>query len=123
MSITEQGIDAEKKARLFLKKKGMHNIQQIDWLLKYKKKYFIIEVKNRELYEPPPFLGTGLDIRQLNLRREIFLNLKIDTILLVFSGDFIYWQSLFTVLEKTKYFDTKNKIRIYDILKFKKELK
>ena len=119
MSLTTAGIEAERKARKFLRSKGMKNLQQIDWLLKNDGKYYVIEVKQRELFQPPPFLGTGLDISQIELRRQIYDDLGIDTILMVFVKDTIYWQSLFGVLEKTKYKDTRNKIRIYNIKEFK----
>jgi hypothetical protein len=121
MSITNEGIEAEKKARMFLKQKGIHNIQQFDWFVKINNQYFIIEVKSRELFNPPPFYGTGLDHRQLNLRVQVYNDLGIDTILLVFESNTnnVYMQKL-SVLEKTEYFDTKNKIRIYNIEHFEK---
>lgn len=120
MSITTEGIKAEKQARLWLKDKGVYDIQQFDWFIKKNGKYFIVEVKNRELFEPPPFTGTGLDISQLKRRKQIYEDLGIDTYLLVFvkNSNDIYWQRL-SVLEKTKYFDTKNNIRIYNIKEFK----
>lgn len=123
MSITTDGIEAEKKARLFLRNKGLKNIQQLDWLLKKDGKYYAIEVKHRELFEPPPFWGTGLDIRQIKLRKQLYDDLGIDTILMVFVGDIVYWQILFSVLEKTEYFDTRNNIRIYNIDEFKNNKK
>ena len=91
--------------------------------LKLYDKYYIIEVKERELYSPPPFYGTGLDIRQLNLRLQVYNDLGIDTILMVFEKNTnnVYKQKL-SILEKTEYFDTKNKIRIYNIEHFKKSI-
>ena len=121
MGINEQGIEAEKKGRLFLKSKGMHNLQQIDWLFKYNDQYFAAEIKHRELFEPPPFFGTGLDLSQLKLRKQLYEDLGIDTYLIVFVGDTVYSERL-SVLEKGEYFDTKNGIRIYDIKSFKDEL-
>jgi hypothetical protein len=122
VSITIDGITAEKLAREWLIKKKIFNLQQLDWICKYNNKYFIVEVKSRELYKPPPFLGTGLDIRQLKLRNQLFIDLKIDTLLLIFEKDTnnIYYEFL-SKLEKTKYFDTKNKIRIYNIINFRKD--
>ena len=119
MSITEDGILAEKKARNILRKFGYNNIQQIDWIVKSNNKYFVVEVKHRELFKPPPFLGTGLDIKQLQLRTQLFDDLNIDTLLMVFVNDIIY-SAWLSKLEKTEYFDTKNKIRIYNIKYFKK---
>lgn len=122
MSITQDGIDAEKEARLFLNAKGIYDIQQFDWFIKKENKYYIIEVKNRELFKPPPFWGTGLDIAQIKKRIQVFNDLGIDTILLVFEKDTenIYFAYL-SKLEKTIYYDTKNKIRIYNIENFKKD--
>ena len=121
MSITEDGIKAEKQARQWLRSKKIYDLQQIDWIVKRNNKWFIVEVKNRELFKPPPFEGTGLDISQLERRRAIFNDLKMDTLLVVFVADTVYYNWVFTVLEKTEYFDTKNKIRIYNITNFKKE--
>lgn len=121
MSITIEGNEAEAFAREFLKSINITNIQQFDWFIKLNNKYYILEVKSRQLYQPPPFLGTGLDIKQLNLRRQVFNDLGIDTILFVVDkeNNKIYYQSIFNYLEKTKFFDTKNKIRIYNIEHFK----
>ncbi len=114
VGITEQGINAEKLGRTWLKNHGHDNIQQLDWIVKYENKYFIVEVKQRELFKPPPFLGTGLDIRQLKLRKQLFEDLNIDTLLLVFVDNKIYWQWI-SNLEKTKYFNTRNNIRVFNI--------
>lgn len=120
VGINEQGILAEKKAREWLRGKNYYNLQQIDWLVKKNTgEYFIVEAKHRELYEPPPFWGTGLDIKQLKLRTQILKDLNIDTLLLVFTEKNYYYQYL-SILEKTAYIDTKNKIRIYDIEHFNK---
>jgi hypothetical protein len=121
MSLHLEGIEAEKKARLFLKKFGVNNIQQLDWLVKLNDKYFIVEVKERELYSPPPFYGTGLDIRQLNLRLQVYNDLGIDTILIVFEKNTnnVYVQKI-SILEQGEHHDTKNKIRIYKIDNFNK---
>lgn len=122
MSITTEGIEAERKARDWLRKHKIYNLQQIDWLFKYKNKYYIVEVKIKELFQPPPFLGTGLDIKQLELRKQLYNDLNIDTLLLVFDKNInkIYYNYL-SKLEQTEYFDTKNGIRIYKIDNFKTE--
>ena len=123
MSITEQGRVGEKFAREILR--GLFkqkNIQQLDWLVKWDNRtYYIVEVKTRELYKPPPFLGTGLDIRQIKLRTEVFNDLGIDTILFVIVKDDLYVRRLseLEALEKQYKFDTRNKIRIYPIEEFK----
>ena len=124
MGIKEEGIAAEKIARLWLIQKGIINYQQLDWIFKSPKnnKYYCIESKSRELFKLPPFWRTGLDIKQLELRRHLLEDLKIDTILLVFEKNTknIFWQFL-SYLEKGAYIDTKNKIRIYNINNFIKE--
>ena len=122
MSLTTEGIHAEKLARDWLIKRGKTNIQQIDWLVKHENKYFAIEVKHRELFSPPPFYGTGLDIRQINLRKQLYDDLKIDTLIVVFEKetDNIYFQFL-SKLETTEYHETKNGIRIYNIENYYKE--
>ena len=124
VGITDDGIEAERKARNWLRGKGVFNLQQLDWLYKASDgRYFCIECKARELYKAPPFDGTGLDIKQLNLRKQLYDDLSIDTILLVYEKgtNNIYWQMI-TKLELGRKFDTKNKIRIYDILSFNKEI-
>ena len=122
MGINDDGLIAERKGRLFLKSKGIHNIQQIDWLCNIKGKYYAVEVKHRELFKPPPFWGTGLDISQLLLRKQLLKDLGIDTVLLVFikNSTTVYWESL-SKLEAGKYFDTRNNIRIYPLENFKSE--
>lgn len=124
VGIEKEGILAEKAARTWLKNKGVHNLQQIDWLFKSKKngKYYCLESKSRELFRPPPFWGTGLDITQLKLRLQLLDDLGIDTILLVFEKNTnnVHWQFL-SILERGQYIDTKNKIRIYDIKNFNKQ--
>lgn len=120
MSITEQGIVGERMARNVLKGVfKVDNIFQLDWLVYKNGKYYAIEVKHKELFSPPPFWGQGLDIRQVNSRMKLFKDKDIRCLFLVISkpGEKIYWQWL-DVLEQTKYLDTKNKIRIYDITKF-----
>lgn len=118
MSITLEGIEAEKKAREIIKNMGWQ-VQQLDWIGKKDDKWTIFEIKQRELFEPPPFLGTGLDKRQLWLRNQLLKDLGLRTILIVFVKDSIdiYWQYI-DELEKGKSYDTRNEIRIYPIENF-----
>jgi len=122
VGITTEGIEAERQARLWLRNKGFTNYQQLDWLFKVKNQYCCIECKSRELYKPPPFTGTGLDIKQINLRKQLYDDLKIDTVILVFEKNTnnVYWQWL-RILEQGEYIDTKNGIRIYNINNYHKE--
>ena len=123
VGINEEGIKAERLGREFMLKRGIRNHQQLDWIYKHEGSYKIIEVKSRELFNPPPFSGTGLDIRQLDLRKQIYQDLGIDTTLLVFEKCTrnVYYQDI-SILMKGKYFDTRNKIRIFPIVNFNKEV-
>jgi len=109
----------EQKARLLLKRMGFE-VQQLDWVGRKEGKWAIFEVKERELFAPPPFLGTGLDKTQLYLRNQIKADRGLRTILIVFQKGTknIYMQYL-DKLEQGKHFDTKNGIRIYPIENFK----
>ncbi|MDP3980468.1 MAG: hypothetical protein Q8Q33_03525 [Chlamydiota bacterium] len=120
MSITEDGISAEKRGRVLLKVRGW-NIQQIDWIGEKNGKWVVFEIKHRELFNPPPFLGTGLDKSQIFLRGQLLSAFNLHTMLIVFrkNTDEVYCQYL-DVLEKGTHFDTKNKIRIYPIENFTK---
>ena len=117
-----QGLQGEDKARDYLRSKGITNLQQLDWIIKKDGRYTIIEVKYKELFKPPPFAGAGLDISQVKLRTQLYKELGLDTLLIVFETgtDNVYYQ-LLSKLEQTDYFDTKNKIRIYDIKNFRKD--
>jgi hypothetical protein len=120
MSITLQGLEGEKIARLILKEKfKVNNIFQADWLVKKDNKWYVIEVKYKELFKPPPFWGQGLDIRQVKARLEFYKDTGIKCLFLIITkpNNEIYWQWL-DVLNKTEYIDTKNKIRIYNIKEF-----
>lgn len=110
----------ENQARLILIELG-YKLQRPDWLAKRNGGYIIIEVKERELFKPPPFLGTGLDIKQLRLREEARKDLDLRTFLMVFEKDTlnVYGQFL-DVLEQGQYYDTRNQIRIYPIRNFNK---
>lgn len=120
MSITAQGIEGETLARLILKDKfKVDNLFQIDWMVIKNGIYYVIEVKHKELFKPQPFYGQGLDIRQVNARMKFFKDTGIRCLFLVISKpeNIVYHQFL-DVLETTEYFDTKNKIRIYNIKDF-----
>jgi len=120
MSITAQGIEGEMLARLILKDRfKVDNLFQIDWMIIKNGIYYVIEVKHKELFKPQPFYGQGLDIRQVNARMKFFKDTGIRCLFLVISKpeNIVYHQFL-DVLETTRYFDTKNKIRIYNIKEF-----
>lgn len=113
--------ETEQKALFLLKGKGYQNIQQLDWIGKKNDKWVIFEIKERELFTPPPFLGTGLDIRQIYLRNKLLEDTGIRTVLIVYikNSNDIYYAYL-DKLEAGEHFDTKNDIRIYPITNYEK---
>ena len=122
MSITEDGLIGEKLARLILKERfKVVGIFQADWIVNKNNIYYLVEVKYKELFTPPPFTGQGLDIRQVKARIKFYKDTGIRCIFLTISKPdcIAYWQWL-DVLENTKYLDTKNNIRIYNIENFVK---
>ena len=122
MSITAIGRQGESMARRVLKEIfKVKDIFQADWLVKANGKWYVVEVKHKELFRPPPFYGQGLDIRQVIQRMKFYKDTDVRCLFLVIerpSGD-IYWQWL-DMLEETDYFDTRNRIRVYNIEYFKK---
>ncbi len=124
MGIQKQGIDGEQKAFRFLWSKGLNGLQP-DTLIRHKGKWFVLEVKNKgELFNPPPFYGTGLEVPQIKARMQFWQETGIRCIVIQFMIDqpnTVYYQFL-DVLEKGKYFDTRRGIRIYHIDSWKKEI-
>jgi len=118
MSITELGIEGEKKARLFLKKHAFI-IFQADWMAYKSGQYVMFEVKNKERFMPPPYEGHGLDIRQISARLKFQGETNIRCILLVFEKNTqeIFYQYL-DILEAGDSYDTKNGVRIYPLTNF-----
>lgn len=116
MSITEIGREGEKLARLVLKRWGCESLFQADWLVYKKGQWYVVEVKRKERYEPPPFEGHGLDIRQIKIRLRFQQETGIRCLFLVFdlTSRETYWQWL-DVLDRGKHFDTIRQIRIYPI--------
>ena len=121
MSINDIGKEGERMARIILKNKfKVDGIFQADWLVNKNGIDYVIEVKHKEMFAPPPFYGHGLDIRQVRARMDFYKRHNIRCLFLVIDMDgTVYWQWLDT-LEKTKYYDTKNRVRIYDIQEFYK---
>lgn len=121
MSINDIGKVGERLARDILKDWfRVDRIFQADWIVKKGGKYYVVEVKHKEMFKPPPFYGHGLDVRQVRARMEFYREKDIRCLFLVIDLDgAVYWQWL-DVLENTPYFDTKNNIRVYDIRHFEK---
>ena len=118
MSITEQGIAGERLARKILKGLQVDDIFQADWIVKKGGSYYVVEVKHKEIYRPPPFYGHGLDIRQVKARQKFYKETGIRCLFLVLdkSGK-RYWGWL-DELEEGKHIDTEHGIRVYDIKGF-----
>ena len=121
MSINDIGKVGEKLARTILKEWfSVDGIFQADWIVEKNGAYYVVEVKHKEMFSPPPFAGHGLDIRQVKARMKFYKDKDIRCLFLVIDLDgTVYWQWL-DVLEKTSYFDTKNGVRIYNIEHFAK---
>lgn len=118
MSITEIGRDGEAKARNLLKAKGFQ-IFQADWIGYKNGKYTMFEIKQKERYQPPPFEGHGLDIRQVKARLQFQEKTGIRCCLVVFEigTDKIFYQWL-DALNDSEYFDTRNRVRVYPLTSF-----
>jgi len=118
VSITEQGRVGEKQARLFLKQIGCSDIFQSDWHIKWKDKWYLVEVKRKEKFKPPPFWGHGLNKYQAETRLKFYYETGIRCLFLVFDVDGgIYYQWL-DLLEQGEKFTTRKGIRIYPLQSF-----
>lgn len=119
MSITEQGRKGEMLARKFLWRQKIDNLFQPDWMVVKGGRYYVIEVKCKEIFTAPPFDGQGLDIRQVHARMKLYKDTGIRCLFLVFclNDATIRWAWL-DELEQTQYHDTRNGIRIYNINNF-----
>lgn len=118
MDIYELGKEGEQKARLLLKKRGFY-IGQSDWIGKKNNQWNRFEIKRKERFNPPPFEGHGLDIRQVNYAIEFQKDTGIQTILLIYEiGTNKWFMRRIDELEKREKFDTKNNVRIYKLSNF-----
>ena len=114
MSINDIGKRGERLARIVLIDRfKVDGIFQADWIVEKNGKYYVVEVKHKEMFKAPPFDGHGLDIRQVKARMKFFRVLGVRCMFLVIdmTGQ-IFWQWL-DVLEQREKFDTKNGVRIY----------
>lgn len=120
MSITEVGRKGEQIARDILKNRfKVDGIFQADWMVMKDGKYYVVEVKHKEMFKAPPFDGHGLDIRQVMAREEFYKRTGIRCLFLVIDmSGVVYWQWL-DVLEGKRKFTTRNVIRVYALEGFK----
>lgn len=121
MSITEIGREGELLARDILKDIfKADRIFQADWMIKKNGKWYVVEVKHKERFKPPPFEGQGLNKYQVDQRLAFYEDTGIRCLFLVLDKDekLILWNWL-DILNRGQYYDTKKGIRIYPIAGFK----
>jgi hypothetical protein len=125
VSIREDGRAGESWARTWLQAQG-EEVFQVDWIARKvidgEPRYLLVEVKNQECFEPPPFYGHGLPLWQVKARLRFQEETGIRAVLLVREKgtDAVHWQWL-DVLERGEFFDTKgtNPRRVYPLTAFR----
>lgn len=119
MGMTQQGIEGEQLLFKYLHNKGIIFFQP-DGIGLDKDNYVLYEVKNKaEPFYPPPFLGHGLEIRQVNARLNFQKKTGIRCKFIVFeTKSNVICQQWLDELEKGEHFDTAKGIRIYPIDNF-----
>lgn len=124
MDIKELGEIGQEKGRKLCRECFIETVFQIDWMSLTKNGIYILnEVKNQEPFEPPPFEGQGLPIRQVKARMRFYENKGIRCRFIVFNPldeSEVLWQWL-DILEEGQYHDTHiNPRRIYPVKNFKR---
>lgn len=116
----EIGDDGERKAKELFYGLNIDIAFEGDRLFKVGDRWYLLEVKYKERFQPPPFWGHGLDKIGADLRLQFYQDTGIRPLFLVFDpdGDY-YWQWL-DVLVNGEYFTTRNGILIFPIHKFEK---
>ena len=119
MSINSIGREGEWLARnVLIDRFKVDGIFQADWLVEKNGKYYVVEVKHKEMFKAPPFDGHGLDVRQVKARMKFFRTVGVRCLFLVIDlNGKIFWQWL-DVLEEGPKFDTKKGVRIYALDSF-----
>lgn len=123
MAAIEEGVAGEQKLFAYLKGKGIEFFQA-DAIGKEGETHVVYETKNKsEPFRPPPFLGHGLEVRQVNARLRFQKETGIRCKFIVFQkNDNSVCSAWLDELEQGNHFDTKNGIRIYPIENFEIEL-
>jgi hypothetical protein len=123
MAAIEEGVEGEQKLFSYLRKNGVEFFQA-DAIGKEGGNYVVYETKNKaEPFRPPPFLGHGLELRQVRARLKFQREMGIRCKFIVFQkNDNSVCSQWLDVLEEGEKFDTKNGIRIYPIENFEIEL-
>lgn len=122
VSITQTGIQGEKMARVILQNnvKNIQSMFQADWIYKQNDQYFLVEVKNKEIFEGPPFDGYGLNYGQIKSRLDFYKNTKIRCLFLCIceqhGGIYYQWlDNLYFLGDKNKLYLKKSKIMVFNI--------
>lgn len=100
---------------------GIISIGQIEsWAKMDDELYHFFEIKHQEPFEPPPFLGHGLPIWQVEKYIQMQFDLGVIWHLVIFDRNTnIGYQQRLSVLEDGRFKDTtKNPRRIYPISSF-----
>lgn len=126
MGIQEDGIKAEQWLLNALRNNSSTIVcMQPDALAKDKETgWELYEIKNQDIYVPPPFYGHGLPLWQIKTRLQFQNDTGVRAILIVRekTDDNTVYMQYFDVLEKGEYFDTKGDKprRVYNINSFNK---
>ncbi len=121
MNIMQKGMEGERLAMIFIKEHyNCESLFQADWVTKIDGTWYVVEVKRKDLFLPPPFLGTGLNVSQVKSRLEFYKDTGIRCLLMFLNPEdnnvYVGWLD---ELDKGEKFDTKNNIRIYPLENFK----
>lgn len=112
------GTEAEEQARKLFKSKG-YEVQKPDLLVRKGGEVICVEVKDKaEPFQPPPFLGHGLNKSQVYLRMKLLEYTSIRTYLMIFDRSGKKYGQFLEALELGEYFDTRNGVRIYPLTSF-----
>ena len=116
-SLLTRGIKGEKEVCNLLRVLGLP-VSRNDGYIWLKGKLTFIEIKNHELFTPPPFWGQGLDKEQFDKYMKIYNENNIRTILFVrdFKMDWL-WNFL-DKLEKDFFITKTGEIIIFPIVNF-----
>ncbi len=117
MTSNEKGREGEDKARRLLKKLGYTEIFQPDWVF-LSNKWTLLEVKNQDIFLPPPFYGHGLPLYQVIRYLRFQKDTGLRCILMVFDENAIYWQYLDVLHSREKYITHTKSRCVYPLYNF-----
>ncbi len=118
------GFAGEQKIREYLMSlRKDHSVEfgQIDIVANIDNKWYSIEVKKQEAFEPPPFKGHGLPPWQIKFRISLFKERNIIPLLFIVDKktDIIYYNSIIELEKGDKFLTKTGKRIIYPIDSFK----